>query len=93
MEGIYEKAKLSIFETNKETADNLSQILDEKYTHKENPKASIKKKEIISHTKESVELTDVLEKEITFNGKILNSNEKQRIVDFLSGLVWPINNI
>lgn len=88
----WKEANMSIFETNRE-ADKLSKISDDKYSNKKNPKSIIKKRVKISQTEESVELSDVLKKEITFNGKILTSEEKQRIVDFLSGLVWPINNM
>src|SRR5699024_3538440 len=86
----YDEAKLNIFETNKEVA-NFSDIWSEKCADKEESSTSVKWNELNSKPGNSLELTEVLKKEITFNGQKLTSTEKQRIVDFLSGLVWPIN--
>ncbi|WP_047979720.1 hypothetical protein [Ornithinibacillus contaminans] len=49
------------------------------------------KKIVHSKSEDTIELREVLKKEVTFNSKKLTLNEKQRILDFLSGLVWTVN--
>lgn len=39
---------------------------------------------------DTFELMEILKKEVTVNGKKLTIIEKQRIMDFLSGLIWTI---
>lgn len=86
----YDEAKLDIFETNKEAAD-FSKAFGVKPILREKPPVLERKKDINSKSGDTLELREVLKKEITFNGQRLTSNDKQRIVDFLSGLICPIN--
>jgi hypothetical protein len=37
----------------------------------------------------SIELLDALKNDVTYNGYPLTIREKQRVMDFLSGLIWP----
>nr|WP_026682641.1 hypothetical protein [Priestia megaterium] len=79
------EAKLSILETNKEAGNfNFSDSWNAKPV-KEKPSTLVKNKNL--KFGDSMELMELLKKEVTFNGHILSSNEKQRIIDFLSGLI------
>lgn len=85
----YDDAQKNIFQTNKETA-NIFKFLPEKSIEGSYSSSTEIKEKINSKPKKlPIELTEILKMEVTFNGKKLTLNEKQRIRDFLSGLVWP----
>lgn len=88
----YDEAKLSILDTNKEAGNlDLPGDYSVKSPSKKEPPVLVNKNDPNLKQDDSLELSQMLKKDITYNGHKLTSNEKQRIVDFLSGLVCPIN--
>lgn len=83
----YEESKLSIFQNNKETHD-ISNFLNETPSNDDKPKHLVDKVNTNSElVVMSVELTELLKKDITFSGRPLTTKQKQRMFDFLAGLV------
>lgn len=90
----YDVAKKDIFEINKEAFKFFDHSAEKSKEVKSPSAADIRQKTPNSNVgKTPIELMEILKKEITFNGQKMTPKEKQRIIDFLSGLVWSKTNL